>query len=157
MKAPKGFLGHIDPALEVWVPGTPTAKGRPRFSRRSGRTYTPAKTVSAEKALRLSLMIFAASVGLRPLDGALGVRAEFVLAVPASWSKREQAAALRGTRRPTSRPDLDNFAKLVLDAANGVLWPDDSAVVELAVSKRYGREPGVRLVVSIKEGACLPT
>lgn len=147
----------MTPVLDVWLPGTPVAKGRPRFSRRSGRTYTPAKTESAEKALRLSLMTSAEALRVLPLYGALGVRADFVLAVPASWSKREQAAALNGTRLPTSRPDVDNFAKLVLDAANGVLWPDDSAVVELAVSKRYGREPGVRLVVSMKEGPCLPT
>jgi Holliday junction resolvase RusA-like endonuclease len=143
--------------FSAWLAGTPVAKGRPRFSRRSGRTYTPAKTETAERVLRAQLLASAEELQSLPFHGALGVRAEFVLAVPASWPKKERAAALDGARLPTSRPDVDNFAKLVLDAANGVLWPDDSAVVELLVSKRYGAEPGVRLVVTHKEDSWLPT
>lgn len=143
--------------FNVWLAGTPVAKGRPRFSRKSGRTYTPAKTETAERVLRAQLLSSAEELQSLPFYGALGVRAEFVLPVPQSWSKKERAAALDGTRLPTSRPDVDNFAKLVLDAANGVLWPDDSAVVELSVSKRYGAEPGVRLVVTHKEDSWLQT
>jgi len=33
------------------------------------------------------------------------------------------------------RGDVDNFAKLVLDAAKGVLWSDDKRVVSLSVDK----------------------
>lgn len=34
------------------VPGKPLGKGRPRFSRASGRAFTPAKTVSYEGKAR---------------------------------------------------------------------------------------------------------
>jgi Holliday junction resolvase RusA-like endonuclease len=40
-------------------------------------------------------------------------------------------------RPPPSKPDADNYAKLVLDALNGVLWRDDSQVVRLFVEKAY--------------------
>lgn len=36
------------------------------------------------------------------------------------------------------RPDVDNLAKLVLDAGNGVLYEDDSQVCDLHIQKVYG-------------------
>ena len=39
---------------------------------------------------------------------------------------------------PTRRPDVDNFAKAVLDAMNdGLAWDDDSQVITLIAHKRY--------------------
>ena len=35
--------------VKITIPGKPTPKGRPRFSRKTGRTYTPAVTGSYEK------------------------------------------------------------------------------------------------------------
>ena len=37
----------------------------------------------------------------------------------------------------TSKPDADNYAKLILDALNGVLWRDDAQVVRLFAEKVY--------------------
>jgi Holliday junction resolvase RusA-like endonuclease len=42
--------------------------------------------------------------------------------------------------RPTTRPDIDNYAKLVLDALNGFVWADDSQVVKIEAVKRYAKE-----------------
>ena len=41
----------------------------------------------------------------------------------------------------TTRPDVDNLAKLVLDAVTdaSVAWPDDGQVADLALSKRFSR------------------
>ena len=36
------------------------------------------------------------------------------------------------------KPDLDNLTKAVLDALNNVAFTDDSLVVSLRASKRYG-------------------
>jgi Holliday junction resolvase RusA-like endonuclease len=52
-----------------------------------------------------------------------------------------------GDRLPTSRPDADNVAKAVSDGANGILWVDDSQIVDMAVTKRYGTIPEVRVRV----------
>lgn len=39
---------------------------------------------------------------------------------------------------PTRRPDVDNYAKAVLDAMNnGIAWDDDSQVITLIAHKRY--------------------
>jgi Holliday junction resolvase RusA-like endonuclease len=128
-------------SLEVVIPGDPVAKGRPRFGR--GRTYTPAATLKAEGAMRRALQaaVLEHCWGL-PARGEVGVTLAFTLPLT-------QAQARRGVESAdhTVRPDLDNLAKLVLDAANGLIWFDDCQITHLGVSKRRGTQPGVRLAV----------
>jgi Holliday junction resolvase RusA-like endonuclease len=40
----------------------------------------------------------------------------------------------------TSRPDLDNIVKSILDGLNGVIFEDDAVVAEIVASKKYGEE-----------------
>lgn len=41
------------------------------------------------------------------------------------------------------KPDVDNMAKFVMDALNGVYYKDDSQICTLVVSKQYGAEDSV--------------
>lgn len=138
--------------LAAWVPVPPQSKGRPRFARATGRAYTPAATQSAERTLRGELS-HATTLGRTaeaqtwPLDGPLELQVESVLPIPASWSKRKQEEARRGLLAHVSRPDVDNLGKLVMDAANGVLWRDDSQLVSVTLTKRYGETPGTAVAV----------
>ena len=127
----------------VRIDGPPTAKGRPRFTR-LGRAYTPGKTREAEGYIRHQIV---EQAGMLRLEGALRVTVACFMAVPGSWSKVKQAQALTGAVPHIGRPDLDNLAKAVLDAANGYLWCDDSQIVALNLSKAYAERPGVRLTV----------
>lgn len=139
--------------LCMTIPGAPTAKGRPRFSRRSGRAFTPAKTEKAETSLAGRAL---AILRGRPDQGAgwpshapLVVHLRFVLPVPGSWPRWKAEAALTGALHPVSKPDVDNLAKLAKDALNGVLWVDDSQVVQLVTSKTYGANPQTELHVHV--------
>lgn len=38
---------------------------------------------------------------------------------------------------PTTKPDWDNIAKNICDALNGVVYPDDKAIVTGSVKKVY--------------------
>lgn len=126
------------------IPGVCVAKGRARVLK-SGRSYTPAKT--ANYAARVS-EIGKLAMGNAPLiDGPMSMSLVVHLPVPASWSKAKRASALNGTLMPVSRPDVDNYAKNILDALNGVLWVDDSAVVTMTCAKVYSDNP--RAVVSV--------
>ena len=56
----------------------------------------------------------------------------------------------RNFSKPTSKKygDIDNLAKGILDACNGVLWKDDSQIVSLHVEKFItDNDPCVELVV----------
>lgn len=134
--------------LSFVVLGDPVGKGRPRFARvgkKAVRAYTPAATKSYETHVAL---LARAGLGRRgPLQGPLEVRIEASCPVPASWSRVKRRRAIEARMRPTTKPDIDNLAKAVLDALNGTAWRDDAQVVELACSKRYGAIPSVHVVV----------
>lgn len=137
--------------LDLTIPGPPTSKGRPRFSRASGRAFTPAKTRDAEETLTgraLALMLRHPDAAQWPSRTALHVTLVFVLPVPPSWPRWKRDAALEGRLRPVSKPDVDNLSKLAKDALNSVLWVDDSQVVGLTASKVYGEKPSTRVIVA---------
>lgn len=128
--------------------GPPVAKGRPRAVRRGNRigTYTPRKTEDYEANLQHEAKV--AMAGAAPAAGALKVVITAYVAIPTSLSKKARAAAIAGELRPTKKPDLDNYEKTI-DALNGVVFVDDSQVVEKASAKFYSERP--RLVIVVTE------
>ncbi len=103
---------------------TPCGKARPRFTK-SGRTYTPAKTVSKEAEIRYLLSLEDAPM----FDGAVALDVTAVFIKPKSAKKRVFH---------TSKPDGSNILKLLEDAGNGILWKDDSQIVSSKITKQYG-------------------
>ena len=129
------------------LPGLPRGKGRPRFSTRNGfaRAHTDPQTASYEGALRLAASV--AMVGLEPLQGPLSMSVVATFPVPASWSKKKQAAALSGSVWPTGRPDVDNLAKAAADSLNTIVYRDDAQIISASILKQYGTVVGMRIVV----------
>ena len=130
------------------VPGEPIGKGRPRASTRAGHAalYTPKKTANYESLIAHAA--HQAMAGAAPVEFACQVQLSITVGVPASWSKKKQAAALAGQVLPTKKPDTDNVVKAVFDGMNGVVWRDDVQAVDLFVRKRYGAAPCVFVRVS---------
>lgn len=84
-----------------------------------------------------------------PLEGAVAVTIDAIFAQPKS--RRRSASFSRCTAR---NGDADNIAKAVLDAGNGILWHDDSQVVQLVVHRWYapsGDPARVRVTVEHME------
>jgi Holliday junction resolvase RusA-like endonuclease len=132
------------------VPGQPVGKGRPRIARGAfARLYTPEKTASYESRVAMAGHIAMGDCAV--LEGAVVVRLDIQVQIPASWSKVKQARALAGELHPTTKPDIDNVEKAIFDGLNGVVWKDDVQVVEVTKRKRYGEQPGVG--VSIQAAA----
>ena len=114
---------------EVWV-SVPfvRGKGRVRFVRATGRKYTPDKTAEAMELIRMAYVKEAH--GLMAPKG-VPVRVSIATARPMPKSRPR-----RITEEPdVYKPDVDNIAKLVLDALNGVAWVDDTQVTTLVVKK----------------------
>lgn len=127
------------------IPGSPVAKGRPRFARATGRAYTPAKTANAEAFIKM--LAVQAMRGKEIVTGPVAVKMWVHMAIPASWSKVRKQQALYMEIRPTGRPDLDNVFKM-LDALNGIVWQDDAQIVEAEIMKRYSAEPMTTVIVT---------
>lgn len=131
--------------IELIVKGNPTSKGRPRVTRFGA--YTPAKTQLAEGNFQAQCLMI--NRPDKPCVAPLCVEIEFYMPLSISDSKRARERKLSGQELPAKKPDIDNLAKLVLDALNGIYWHDDNQIVSLALIKRYSEEP--RTVVRIRE------
>jgi Holliday junction resolvase RusA-like endonuclease len=116
----------MTPAHEATAQGRPlrfTVEGVPRPKARArrgagGRWYTPQATKAYEEAVGWA----ARAAGVHePCDG--GVRLDIVLWMP--------------DRR---RRDLDNCAKSICDGLNGIVYLDDSQIIELTVRRGVDRE-----------------
>jgi crossover junction endodeoxyribonuclease RusA len=49
---------------------------------------------------------------------------------------------------PTGKPDVLKLTRAVEDACTGILWKDDSQIVDERIIKRYGDKPGVKIQVT---------
>lgn len=138
--------------ISFTIEGAPVPKGRPRFTR-TGHTFTPAKTRQYEALVTARAR--EAMIGKRKIEKPSAVRVDIlaIFPVPSSWSKKRRTAALLGVDHHISKPDLDNVAKAALDGINGVVFEDDSQVVELRARKAYGTEPEVKVFIDeVKHG-----
>ena len=126
--------------MEFIVEGEPQGKARPRFSRKSGTVYTPAKTAKYEKEIRDSFL--AAGGKLIPEGSYVLVTIDAYFEIPKSYTKRKRLACERNINRPDKKPDIDNVLKVVLDALNGVAYVDDKQVIGVICRKWYSRSSG---------------
>ena len=127
--------------IEFTVPGEPQGKARPRITRYG--TYTPKKTVNYEKAIKNAFL----SAGGRRTESPVKVSITAYYKIPKSASKAKTASMECGDILPTKKPDLDNIAKCVCDALNGVAYNDDAQVCWLKVSKKYSDDPKIEVTV----------
>lgn len=135
--------------IKFEILGEACAKGRPRF-RSVGKfvqTYNTDKTVNYENLVKLSFV----NSGNEPIleDVPLRVSLEIFIETPKSVSNKKRNLMLNGSIRPTKKPDLDNVAKSILDALNGVAFKDDKNVVELNLIKWYAEQ--AKAIVSIEK------
>jgi crossover junction endodeoxyribonuclease RusA len=83
---------------------------------RHGNTYTPAATRAYEQHVKWSAL----EAGIEKIDGPVSMTLEIF------WPDRR-------------RRDLDNAAKAITDALNGIAYIDDSQIVELILRKRFDK------------------
>lgn len=120
--------------VSITVPGEPIARPRQRFGVRGRRavTYTDSKhPVHAYKAaVRIAWSLACRSP---PTTEAVKISIEAVFPRPASkiWKNKPMPSYAK-----TSKPDLDNVAKAVMDALSGLAYRDDSQVCLLLIFKR---------------------
>lgn len=108
------------------IRGEPKSKQRARVTARG--TFTPAETKQAEQLIALTYK----RLQCQRFDYQVVMTIDFY----------------NGNRR---RRDLDNMAKLVLDALNGIAYADDHQVVELNLRKIHTTPEHARTVITLTE------
>jgi len=137
----------VSQIVQFRISGDPQGKGRARSFLRGGHIshYTPAATRSYEGMIRYAAQ--EAMAGREMFRDPVDIGIFAVFGVPASYSKKKQAACLSGEIRPGKKPDIDNCAKAVTDACNAVVFADDALIVKMVATKVYGPEPMVIVTV----------
>ena len=125
--------------FSFFIPGKPVSWARARVSRQ-GVFFTPQK----QRLYKLSLASYFNRKMRDPLEG------------PVACTIRVQLLRAKSNKTllPTSRntSDVDNWAKMILDAGNGTLWKDDAQVVALEVTKVWTlEEQGEGVLVQVTE------
>ena len=135
------------PVVKFSVEGVPVGKGRPKFARRGNfvQAYTPTKTKTYEQQVADAARV-AMGAKLRTMEP-VQLNMDIFVPIPKSWSKIKRARALNGVEYPTTKPDIDNVAKAVFDAMNGIVFQDDKQIINHCITKRYSDNPRVEVRV----------
>ena len=133
---------------EIFFPFEPVPKGRPKFVRATGRSYTPERTADYEEKIREYYKSHVADY----YDTAIKVRLVFNMPIPKSTSKKNKELIATGMIKCTKRiGDADNLAKSVLDALNAVAYEDDCLITKLTIIKQYAIDENVGTEMVITE------
>lgn len=148
--------------VELIILGEPMGKQRPRFSTYNGfvKTHTPKETINYESMVvheyrqKYDKMVFDQNsqliVTIYALFPITKQHYKFHKKTNTIDLDKVGQEMVKGNIKPTKKPDCDNVAKIVLDALNGIAYPDDSQVVSLCVRKFY-TDQQARVVLEIKE------
>ena len=131
------------------VDADPVGKQRARYAKRGNfvQTYTPDKTRNYESLIKEAAI--EAMGSSEPLESPVTLYLYIRAPIPKSLPKKRIEACLNGLEKPIKKPDASNVLKSVEDAMNGVVYKDDSQIVNIHVSKVYSSVSGVD--VCIKE------
>lgn len=135
--------------LRFVITGHPVAKARARVVVHDGkaRGFTPAATRRWEADARQVARDVMKAQGRVPFTGPVTLTVTATFTVPVSKPRWWASGALAGRIAHTTKPDGDNVLKAAKDALNGIAWLDDAQVVAATVSKQYGEQPAVEIVV----------
>jgi Holliday junction resolvase RusA-like endonuclease len=119
--------------MKIFIPGEPIAQPRVKVSTKGGfaRAYTErGHPIHAYKqAIRLAYV----NAGGEVLEGPVSIKIVCWFDRPKSHSKKR-----RQQQEPkTTKPDLDNVGKAILDALNEIAYNDDGQVFMLTIAKWY--------------------
>lgn len=133
------FLFDIEPK--------PQLRTRAAFQRGHIHVYDPVVTRHFKKQLKELAKQKMAERHQLPFDGPLVVIIRIYRSMQKSTPKRDQPAKLNGKLRPFVKPDVSNFVKSVEDSFNGVLWKDDSLIVQEFSEKYYSAHPHLEVEI----------
>ncbi len=130
---------------EFEVPGKITGKGRPRVNTTTAIAYTPTKTKEYEELVKQYFII--KNRGVKPLEGRISVTIKAYFGIPKNASKKQREEMLNNNISPVKKPDIDNIAKIILDALYKLAFNDDNQIIKLSIEKVYSEEEKVSVLI----------
>lgn len=113
-------------------------------------TYDPSKKDKDNLKLQVVNFFNQNSIEHTPIENPIIVELYFYMKRPKSHYRSGKFSNIIKDKSPKhhiTKPDVDNLAKLVLDAGNDFLWKDDSIIVNLIANKCYGQKPRTEIII----------
>lgn len=128
--------------------GDPRPQKRHRGASNMSHFYDPSKSfkVYLNESIRNEL-----GNDFKPINTEIHFIAKYYRAYPKSTSRKNRVLMELGAVRPTVKPDLDNYEKLLYDALKNVLYTDDSIIVSGDHQKFYSSKPRVEIEIVFKK------
>lgn len=129
--------------IEIEVPGEAVPQARPRVTRRG--TYDPPRCKAYKQ--KVALIAKTEMRGRPPMSGPVQMFVNVYHGIPKSWSRNKKIDAIADVIYPTTKPDIDNILKGIMDALKGIVWKDDAQVVIIEAMKEYGEFSRVEMII----------
>jgi Holliday junction resolvase RusA-like endonuclease len=127
------------------IPPKSTAQAASRIFRRKDGTQFIGKTAKGMATRNELMTLLQPHAPREPIAGPVCLR--IVWSYP--WRKGESRKQRSGGWKAcTTRPDVDNICKMVLDCMTRLAyWNDDAQVCSLTIIKRWADEPGIQITI----------
>lgn len=138
--------------FKMTVLGEPGAWKRERMaSTAAGKSFLYDPNTSLKSLLTLQLKE-SLPEGFTPITGPLTLTVNNfktkAVILESGWRK---VLCEQGFMLPISKPDVDNYAKLVMDAFNKRFYKDDSQITEIRSAKFFSGTPRVEIIMEYRE------
>ena len=122
--------------MKFVLPLKPRGAARPRKSK-AGHIYEVPEDKAYKQFIRDFIQVTLPG-SYRVSTDPMYVHINMYIKLPkSSQTIANKVKVTEGILHPVVKPDVDNLAKLILDAMNGIIYEDDKQVIELSIKKHY--------------------
>ena len=115
---------------------------------RTGNKYLDASVIKYRKAIRNMAIAQMRNQKAERIEGAVNMNIIYAFRRPKSLSKKERNEIDGGKTVPkTTKPDIDNLVKAILDALNGIVWKDDAQVTQINIQKIWSAKDQIEIEI----------
>ena len=115
---------------------------------RTGQKYLDASVIKYRKAIRNMAILQMRKQKAEKIEGAVNMNIVYSFRRPKSLNKKERNEIDSGKTVPkTTKPDIDNLTKAILDALNGIVWKDDAQVTQINIQKVWSAKDQIEVEI----------
>jgi len=135
--------------INLTILGEPKAQKRHRHVKMGNfvRQYDPSASDKTD-----FLSIVQSNAPKEPFAVPLAVAIRFYFTRPKSHFRTGKNSHVMKNTAPlwhTSRPDVDNMAKFLMDSLNKIYWKDDSYIADCWITKQYDDKPRTEIEITL--------
>jgi Holliday junction resolvase RusA-like endonuclease len=134
--------------IKIVLPGEPTSKDRPRFSKFG--TYDPQK--AQKNACKWQILDQLKNYSNLPFSDHVPIEIEMIFYFRIPTGKENLFDW--GLLEHTNKPDYDNCEKFILDVLSKIVYSDDRQVILSNTRKEYSKSPRTEINIMPKKPEC---